>query len=274
MRVHLRSTLVEDIASQGFCSQPIHPDFLAERLPCIMDGMKRITENPYRHRHFPWRMLPQDLYGLDQEIEYGLRLPEQGKPRKYVFHYVLEIEDLLHGVMPAHEYVKFLWALRGVTLMSYKLATAVAEQFDQKNQGAFSGSLLERIQKGRVVVRILRYAGAQYAPRAQTHFDRSAITLHLHASHPGLVLFGADHAPREFPATDSGLVAIFPGAKFIAATKGRYGLLTPHGVRASTTPDDRYALVSFIHPEARPEDVEFWKQIQPSMAELATKLVV
>ncbi len=274
MRTKLRPNVVDRITSQGFCPQPIHPDFLGERLPLILEGMRRITDNPRRHRHFPWCILPQDLYGPDQEIEYGLRLPEQGKPKKYVFHYVLGMEDFLGGTLPTCQYTKFLWALRSITTWSHKLATEVAARFDQENHGAYSGLLTDRIKQGRVVVRVLRYVGAQHAPRAQTHFDRSALTLHLHASHPGLVLFDPNGVPQEFPATNLGLVAIFPGAKFIAATGGAYGLLTPHGVRASDIPDDRYALVSFIHPTAVQSDVNFWRDVQPVLAALTKKLVV
>jgi len=274
MRVRLTSTLVSDIISQGFCAQPIHPDFLKERLPPILAGMQRITDNPHRHRHFPWRTLPMDPYGQNQEIEYGLRLPEKGKPQKYVFHYILQMENLLGGLLPASEYRKFLWALRSVTTWSHKLAVAVATQFDQQNNGAFSGSLAKRIQNGQVVVRILRYTGTESVPRAEAHFDRSALTLHLHASHPGLVLFDPSGAPQEFPATDLGLVAIFPGAKFIAATQGAYGFLTPHGVRAPQTPEDRHALVVFIHPEPLQSDVNFWREAQPCLKETTGRLVL
>lgn len=273
MPVTLRDTLVEDIALQGFCAQPIHPEFLGERLPYILEGMKRITDNPERQRHFPWRTLPVDLYGEDQAIEYGLRLPEEGKPPKYVFHYVCAIERLLEGSMPPHDYNQFLWALHGIATWSHKLAIAVATRFDEANNGAYSGSLAARIRQGQVVVRVLRYTPSP-SVRAETHFDRSLVTLHLYASHPGLVLFGPDNTPREFPATESGLVAIFPGAKFIAATGGAYGLLTPHGVRASDTPGDRYALVSFIHPIAAQNDVSFWRDIQPCLKGVAAKLAV
>lgn len=273
MRVQLRPTLVTDIAAQGFCPQPIHPDFLDARLPHILDGMKRITENTRRHRHFPWRLLPPDLYGKGQEIEYGLRIPEADKPPKYVFHYVLGIEQLLAGALPAYEYGKFLWALRSIATWSHTLAAQVAAKFDEENHGTFPGSLQSRIQRGRVVVRVLRYTQVSDTP-AQVHFDRSGLTIHLHASHPGLVLFGPDNTAQEFSEHGNGLVAIFPGAKFIAATQGAHGFLTPHGVRATQTKDDRYALVAFIHTEALESDVNFWRGAQPCLKEIVTRLAL
>jgi hypothetical protein len=273
MLAKLRSTLFEDITSQGFCAQPVHPDFLGQRLPHILQGMQRITEHPKEQKYFPWQTLPADLYGQDQAIEYGLRLPEAGKPPKYVFHYVCGIESLLEGWVPQNQYKPFLWALHGVATWSHKLAIAAAAQFDQNNRGVYSGSLAERLQQGQVVVRVLRYKHTQDTC-AQTHFDRSLLTLHLHASHPGLVLFGPDNTPHEFPETAHGPVAIFPGAKFIGATGGAYGPLTPHGVRASEASDDRYALVSFIHPKAVEGDVKIWRDIQPCLRDTAARLAV
>lgn len=280
MSVILRQSLFEDIISTGFCAQPIHPDFLGERLPHILDGMRRITEDPRRatgntaqHRIFPWQTVPADLYGGDQAVEYGLRLPEEGKPPKYVFHYVCAIKKLLEGAIPPGTYSRFLWALHGVATWSHKLAMEVAARFDAENCGVFTGSLTERLRHGQVVIRVLRYTHTR-GVRAETHFDRSLLSLHLHASHPGLVLFGPDNTPREFPATEHGLIAIFPGAKFIAATGGAYGLLTPHGVRASDTPGDRYAVVSFIHPTAVQSDVNFWRGIQLCLKEVTAKLAV
>jgi hypothetical protein len=88
------------------------------------------------------------------------------------------------------------------------------------------------------------------------------MTAHWYGTHPGLLVHGPRGPWKRVDETSYERVALFPGEKFAAATTGMLGTYgTPHAVRCDDEPkEDRFAIVSFVHPRALPEDCTWLRE--------------
>ncbi len=255
----------------------------------IQNGFARILDDESQHAPF---LISEALYERDEngeEYEVGL-LPKRtgGVKRvltpteaiegrksydtnKWRFHYGDDLLPHLAGqteVLRAHR--DFLSACRIMNNRGAYLATQLARAFDQCG---YPGNLEAKFAKGKAFTRVLRYEQPQgNAPDAGLHRDRSALTFHWYSSHSGLVLFNQAGNPMQGNETDPRAVMTFPGTKFWAMTRGRYGKGTIHGVRdnrrdlqAATTNQARYAIVTFVHSMLDPDDVLFMREHLPEL---------
>lgn len=262
------------IERNGFIEVPAQQEFLQPLLMRVAAGMDFLIKHPERWKHFPWQIMETDGYGENYAQDIGFRPPEENKrgERKFTFHYLDSMVPLFasRGV-PIHEYSDFLGALRQLSHYGMVIAMAVAEAFDNANRRAgsekYPGSLADRLRRGRFVIRILQYLEqhqevlAQDLPDASEHLDRGVFSPHFWSSEKGLYLFGPDRERHEAEETSFSAVTVFPGKKFAAATRGKFGYGTVHGVRdhrrGGIRNSDRIAIVGFAHPIALPGDVDW-----------------
>lgn len=254
----------------GYLEVPADSDFLRPRTNAIVAGMKLITDEPARHTHFPWRDLLVDCYGQKYTQEVGLRCsaPDDSE-NKYTFHYNLGMmHELLKSGVPLPEYGPFFNALEELDQWSLTIALAVAGVYDDTNRRrvkktGYPSSMVRKIMRGSRIIRVLRYRKKDdAAPDAKPHVDRSLFTVHAWSSHPGLKICAPDGSWWPVNETAYNSVAVFPGEKFAAVTRGIWSFGTPHGVRDErrahgSRTDDRYAIVCFVHPEPLPDDAEW-----------------
>ncbi len=277
LSTYLRSRSADvAIKRNGVLEISTDPTFLEPIIKKIVEGMVKLTDDTTRHAHFPWEVILSDLYGKGYEQEVGLRRPEDNKrgERKFTFQYRPQmVPRLIERGTPVAEYQDFLTALYYLDEYTKSVAIAVAETFDETNRRrgnaiTYPGSFAERLREGSCTIRVLRYLVQKEEiitldlPDAAPHIDRSALTVHSWASHAGLRVFGHDHTSQCVDETSFGSVAVFPGEKFAAITRGIFGYGTPHGVRderrkAGQRDGDRFAIVCFMHPIAKEKDAQW-----------------
>ena len=260
------------IKRNGVVEVPIKRQFLLPHIHAIRDGMVHITDDLVRCAHFPWHNFVFDAYGEYYRQEVGLRTPDksQESERKFVFHYLEGMLPELRAVgVPLEEYAEFFAALASLSTWAMEVARVVARGFDEANHrddelpSYYSGSMLERLEHGTVVIRVLRYLDKKdREPDAKIHIDRGLFSIHPWSSHEGLVFFNRKGSPVTVDETNPDYAAVFLGEKSAAVTCGMLGLGTPHGVRdvrrdSSLRDEDRFAIVCFVHPEARDDDVQW-----------------
>ena len=275
---------VAAIVRDGFAMVKVDPAFLVPRIAAIRHGMQRITDDPELVRLFPYYAFSEDEYGCDYSKDVGFKLRADDE-HKWFFHHMLDAYP--DATLPKHrhsEYGSFFAALRDINAKAMEIATALAEQFDERNREKstiykYSGSMAEVVRAGECVDRVLRYLVRQKTARvdAKPHIDRSIFTIDWGASHPGLkILRKSDGTWVDVDVTTVGLVAVFPGEKFGAVTnpdRARLGFGTPHGVKYERTDNrDRYAIVSFVHPAARPEHAAWLKMNHGMISEYEKSL--
>ncbi len=245
-----------DIENFGFTEISIDPKFLAPRLEDITTGMKVITDTPSLRELLDGRKCKLDAYGENYRQEVGLYLRKDAE-HKYFFHYTpeaFEDEPLASGALSY-----FFAALKDLDAEARKMALAISECLDRTFEHAkdkpYRGSLRERFEGGNCVTRVLRYLPlGTSAADAFPHGDRGGWTPHWGASHEGLVVIGPDGKQFRVSELDPSRVALFPGRKYAAITRGkRQGTL--HGVRYERkVQEDRYCVVSFVHPKPTKRD--------------------
>lgn len=246
------------VIRNGHIELPIDPEFLGPRLGVIRAGMKKITETPELQEAFPFRVAGTDAYGDRYNMEVGLR-QRNDRERKWWFQYM---PKAYLAPSPAQRKTgAFLGALHDLDKKAIEIAIALAECFDARNRRKntsekYDGSMAQRIRNGSCITRVLRYLSVDTVASAYPHVDRAAFTVHWGATHEGLVVFGPSGDRMRVRERSNDIVAVFPGEKFAAISRGSLGLGTPHGVkRDREANEDRYAFVSFVHPEAVDGDV-------------------
>ncbi len=272
------------IKRSGFLEIPVDARFLWPCILAVRDGLKMITEDPVRQRHFPWHDLTKDLYGPKYTQEVGLKKTEPGdSENKFTFHYSPGMLSELHGArVPVKEYAEFFHALHKLDQWSLKIALNVAEAFDAANRldGKYPGSMVEKLKSGTRVIRALRYRNKNDdLPDAKPHVDRSHFTIHTWSSHSGLKMVRPDGSLAPVNETAVDMVAVFPGEKFAAVTRGALGFGTPHGVRDErrqngTRDEDRYAIVCFVHPGPDQDDADWLLNNRDRIEQLEATLAI
>jgi len=258
------------IKRNGFLEAGVDPRFLWPHVLSIRDSMKFITDNAARQAHFPWYDLIRDIYGKKYTQEVGLKSTQpDDSENKFTFHFAPGMmKSLWENNVPVLEYALFFKALHELDQWSLDIALAVAEMYDKTNRRhdggpKYPGSMVQKIKAGSRIIRVLRYRKKNDdAPDAKPHVDRSIFTVHAWSSHPGLKMFSSNGMCLPVNETAHDSVAIFPGEKYAAVTRGLFGFGTPHGVRDErhtngTRDEDRYAIVCFVHPVSLKQDAEW-----------------
>ncbi|HVU75576.1 MAG TPA: 2OG-Fe(II) oxygenase family protein [Candidatus Paceibacterota bacterium] len=250
MRHRSRETLLR----KGFVEIPMQADQLAPLITCVVDGMRLITHNAGAARpEFVWRAHMIDEYGKGYEQEVGLEYKDDDE-RKWKFQYMSQAYGC--GETGPSELRAFFRCLSELERLAIEMAYGMAIELDARNGAKstirkYPGRLDVKMRNATCVTRILRYPPGTHATRrAKTHIDRSFMTAHWFGSHRGLKLYTPSGSWERIDETSHELVALFPGEKFAAATKGMLGTYgTPHGVWCDEDlKEDRYAIVSFVHP--------------------------
>ncbi|MDR3570850.1 MAG: 2OG-Fe(II) oxygenase family protein [Candidatus Pacebacteria bacterium] len=245
------------IMRNGYTEAPIEKDFLKSRFNVVRTGMRRITNDPALQTLFNWHIHDCDAYGTHYAQEVGLTFRNDTE-RKWTFQYTPE-------AYCAQRYEQsdvgaFMSALHDLDSKAREISLPLAARFDARRLATepahrYPGSMAKRIREGRCITRVLRYPWNS-ANDAHPHFDRSLFSIHWGATHPGLVLFDNDYNRTRVRDVGFESVLVFPGRKYAAIGRGDFGFGTPHGVRNErTTGEDRYTIVSFVHPVADGGDV-------------------
>lgn len=266
------------IIRENYSEMPIRS--IASIVERIRSGFWRIIDDdPRRHVFF----IPESEYDRDErgdEFEIGLLVKRTGESKrelsplevvegrthndskKWRFHYGDELLERLPADVLS-DYADFLRACKILNDRGREKALRLAESFDAVNRGAksFPGSLTERMRNGRTLTRLLRYE------------DTKETNLVLF-DHKCQAILSQESDPRH--------ILMFPGTKFWGVTRGHYGTGTVHGVYSkknaqfdaslhhdrscmtlhwiskSDTNGHRFAVVTFVHCELYPEDVEWF----------------
>lgn len=256
--------IVGTLDRQGFLEFSVEERVFKKRFIAIKAGMEKITDDPRLQALFPWGSLCFDDYGPGYEQECGLTKRDDDE-QKFIFQYSPEA-NMASGIELDSVLTHFFEALYEIDQEARRLSTIVATCFDVLRRDTpeplYPMSLMELLRGGRIITSVIRYLTKKIpAPDAKLHHDRSLFTVHWGATHGGLVLISPDGTPHRIQETSMSRVAIFPGRKFAACTRGLLGLGTPHGVRdertATTRDEDRYSLISFVHPSSNVKDARW-----------------
>lgn len=268
----------ETVLRHGFVEVPMSENWLTDNVNQVLKGMRLITEDRSLGSQFPWHAHMTDEYGKGYEQEVGLEHKEDDE-KKWKFQYMSDAYG--RGEEASSELKSFFCALHELESEALALALALAEEFDDHNGAKstmrkYPGRLRQKLLHATCVTRILRYPKWMHATqRAKTHIDRSFMTAHWFGTHEGLML----HTPRgtweRINETSCNNTVLFPGEKFAATTRsmlGTYG--TPHGVWCDEAlTEDRYAIVSFVHPKADSDDCAWLSQHKHLIKEYENSLV-
>jgi len=258
-RHDIRASFADAIVKNGYAEIPEDPEWLPIRFTIVCEGMVTITEEPQLAALFPWRTLARDAYGDGYEQEVGLVF-RHDREHKWVFHYTEDarFEDMVPSDLP-DEVPMFLSVLRDLNRAAMENALFIARALDEMNasKGLYAGSLERRLWGGRAITRVLRYlTAADGESDAYPHTDRGIFTNHWGATHTGLYVYRPDKSRERVNETSDDSIAFFTGRKIGAVTRGALGFGTPHGVRYSRkgVRDDRYSVVTFVHPKSSADD--------------------
>jgi hypothetical protein len=251
----------ETLLRDGFIEIPMPRRFLELHIGHVLAGMRLITEKADLGKLFSWRAFTTDEYGKGYEQEVGLKFKNDDE-RKWTFQYMSSA--YAQGEQLPAELRDFFRSLHDLELQALEITRSIVREFDSRNTAGtartYAGGLQARMPGATCVTRILRYPkGTHATKRAKTHIDRSLMTSHWFGTHQGLALYSPDGSWKRVDETSYDSMALFPGEKFAAATKnalGTYG--TPHGVWCDENlQEDRFAVVSFVHPEAIAADCQW-----------------
>jgi len=250
---------------RGFLECSITPTFLASAMQHVTCGMTGMTENNDLAALFQSSSLgPDDVPGWEYDSGLWRR---NVREQKWFFYYLDRGEtmrNLFKTDAPIIFFEKFLRTLNDTCAAARAVVQLWADEFDRKHPLASpSGALGPRVNTGKCVTRVLRYLPrAETADDATVHIDRSACTVHWKSTRQGLRIFDPNREVHEAKETADDTIAIFPGKKFAAVTRGVFGFGTPHGVKehARIVPgaEDRFALVSFVHIPLSINDVAWY----------------
>lgn len=276
-RVAIPANAWDAIFAQGFTEFAIEPEFLAQVVPAVKEGLTRMSDTTSHHASFQKVVLGKDEMGWEQDS--GL-VRRSDREKKWFFHYCggITYSHLHASGAPVHEYDEFFRALATVNARARMYASQLAKAYD-KRFSCPSGPLAPRAEKSYCLTRALRYLKTQESsePDATVHFDRGFVTPHWVSTQSGLVLFGPDGTRREAQEKSLKHVAIFPSKKFAAVTRGKHGFGTAHGVKNKLrhqTAEDRFALVSFVHIALSANDIAWLKSVEEQMEQAEKSFVM
>lgn len=266
------------ILRDGFVEESISPTFLQPRITAIHAGMRLLTQDSSLASRFPWQVFASDAYGADYNQEVGFEFKDDDE-KKSKFQYASgAFADVIEsGRVEALR--EFFRALDDLDRAAKQLALRYAQSFDsyaERHGIEYGAPLVEKLIGGVCVTRLLCYPpGKHTVRRAKTHVDRCFLTPHWWGSHRGLKLHSRG-AWQGVDETALDKIAIFPGEKFAACTHGAFGTYgTPHGVWCDEDLlEDRYAVVSFVHPRANAADCAWLREHARHIKEFEAQLFV
>jgi hypothetical protein len=256
--------IVNKMLRIGYAEMSVCSSTLESNLRVIQDTMKRLTDDPELGALFPKQITASERFNDEVvwETEAGLIRRNDNaanirSEQKIFFHSIPKIRWKRENEIS--DFAEFLKACEFLSAKASNIALELAHAYDAM-QGHVDKprSLYSAILEGTTVTRVLRYKKTGSArAHAHTHLDRSALTIHWWASHPGLKIVGFDEEHYRVDEAALDKVAIFPGMKF-AGLFPEFGYGTLHGVRDQRTAtldesQDRYSLVSFVHAKLSPE---------------------
>jgi isopenicillin N synthase-like dioxygenase len=107
---------------------------------------------------------------------------------------------------------------------------------------------------GQWFIRFLHYFGERTVGEeiAASHVDKSAFTLHLYESHPGLQRLTYEGEWKDMPVSD-GETAVIPGMRLQYRSHNQIKATCHRVVATETTAEEgRFSAVCFIHPKNTP----------------------
>jgi hypothetical protein len=257
----------------GYLKFPIDAAYMKPRFEAIIAGMKRLTDTPDAEKIFPWRAHRTDCYGPGYEQEVGTKFSHDDE-LKWRFQHTAGafVEDLKKR--EAAPFRPMLEALDDIHDEAFRVGRSIAACLDVSNRRRdgkkkYRGSLRSKLERGICITRVLRYVasgqGIVKVMKAKTHFDRDVLTPHWWGTHPGLEVLDADGNWVKAEETSYDSAILFPGEKFSACTDNVFDTFgTAHGIWCEDTPhEDRYAIVSFLHPEPNPQEADWLKSNKP-----------
>ncbi len=259
---------IERFLEQGFLQFRYDPSFLAEHVPPITEGMRRMIDGDDRDA-FAADVFAYDNVGWKNDS--GLYRRNE-REQKWFFHCFKETGDRMHARgAPVRKYADFFMALESINRRSLDIAKIVASLLDTyhaEKSLPLPCALLPAFEAGFAVTRCLRYLERDKGkPDAAPHFDRDGITVHWWGSRQGLIVVDRDGTKHRVLETEFDTICIFPGKKFGGLTEYRYGNGTLHGVidtaRESGAEGDRLALVTFVHPALSDEVADLVRARDP-----------
>ena len=248
------SRKTRELLQQGSATIEMPKGFLAKHVPIILDGMRRMTDDPELHKVFAATVIGHDEAGNDYDAGLWHKIGDSGDI-KHFFHDWSIDHPLREHWMQQPSFEAFFASCEAVGALSKEIILSFARAIDEldRSKGNYCG-LAEAVTRGSWVLRCLRYPPRMDAlPDAKVHFDRAFGTVHLYGSDQGLMIFDREYHPHlAHSETSFNLANVMLGKKFAAITNGRYGLGTLHGVRrkdrtSEKNIDDRSVLVVFIH---------------------------
>lgn len=265
LRSDLRGSKVIQTLMRDQCLElSVDPVWMKDQCVAAIDGMRLVTSNPEIQALFPWHTHLDDAYGRKYEQEAGLKHETEDGENKYVFQFIHgaryaigEMGRYTSTSFHASHISPFLSALSSIEKMARSIGLEIARRMDESlgTTRPYSGNLFDRILRGTVVLRVLQYKEvAASSLDAIPHIDRSVLTIHIYASHEGLVIVLPNGEKIRIKECSFDWVCAFFGRKFMAMThntsNGR-----PHGVKyVRKNDEDRFCIVAFIHPIAIDSD--------------------
>jgi hypothetical protein len=254
------------LKERGYAELPVDAGLLQSRITPIIAGMQRITSDSALRALFPFHPHTTDAYGNEYQQEAGLKHETRKGENKYVFQYIRGARWALGRMGAAemdapHETVRsFLEALDALEDLARTTALSLARTVDQRfgRNAPYTGSLYLRVLRGTIVLRVLRYLEvAALANDAIPHIDRGLLTLHIYATHEGLIVVLPNGEQVRVRECELDSITAFWGRKYMAASRGKTRGV-PHGVKYKRVGgEDRYCIVAFIHPETIEADASW-----------------
>lgn len=259
-----------DIRTRGFVELSIEPDFLLMQMPIIKNGMRELTEGSDAPL-FSDYVCSIDEMGWEHNSGLTRRTDDE---QKWFFHnYECTRHDLRMRGAPVETYANFFNSLGALNARALHIAAMFARMFDDvMPRKAYADSFEFKVNSGCAVTRVLRYLPRNSEKAdAKVHLDRSGITVHWWSSRAGLVVFGQDLQKHRIHETAHDRICVFPGKKFAGVTNGEYGPGAPHGVidqERSHSDEDRFAIVTFVHPALSKAEVRTIKSMKLAFDDL------
>lgn len=243
---------IEEYLSRGFLQIKYDPSVLAESVPFVTDGLRRLID-------FDQEAFAADVFGYDEvgwKHDSGL-YRRNVREQKWFFHCFKETCDrMVARGAPVGKYACFFMTMEDLNQRGLEIARIVSRMFDEYHEAngiPMPCLLADHFVNGYCLTRGLRYLKRERGKAdATAHFDRGGCTIHWWGSRQGLIVVDKEEQQHRVLETEYDTVCIFPGKKFGGITEHRYGCGTLHGVidteRDAGSAEDRFALVTFAHP--------------------------
>lgn len=250
---------IEKMLAEGFLQIEYDPSFLAEHVPPILEGLERMTKSDDRDA------FAADIFGYDEvgwKHDSGLYRRNE-REQKWFFHCYKETSSrMMDRGAPVRKYGDFFLAMDALNRRALLHAQILSMMYDEYHAAlgrTLPYSLRKAFENGYSVTRGLAYLErALGKPDATLHFDRDGWTTHWWASRQGLIALSRLLKKIRILEVEFDRICVFGGKKFGGITEYEYGIGLPHGVvdtaRESGATDDRFGIVSFVHPTLTPEE--------------------